>query len=297
MKKLILLLIVVSTLTSCFDLDDNLYNQSKVDRYRLDDYDGDTDFHLDLSYRIPDSLVHIFTLASQGSEESSATTIYAIYIGSISRIATDTVIMYCHGNKDHMDGYWTRVELLANTKGKNRFGVLMIDYRGYGMSEGEPSENGLYADVDAGLKWLKEKGLSDSRLVMYGYSMGTAPATKIAAENFSMKPSKLILEAPFASAETMIQDASGLDLPAEFMTSLSINNGEEIKSVSQPFFWIHGEADDFLNIDTHGQVMYDNYSGTYSEAHRIPCADHNSIETTMGFQGYMDAVGDFITLH
>jgi alpha/beta superfamily hydrolase len=159
------------------------------------------------------------------------------------------------------------------------------------MSYGEPSENGLYADADAALKWLKSKGLTDSRLVMYGYSMGTAPATKIAAENFSMKPSKLILEAPFASAETMIQDASGLDLPGEFMTSLSI------KSVSQPFFWIHGEADDFLNIDTHGQVVYDNYSGIYSEAHRISGADHNSIETTMGFQSYMDAIGDFITLY
>ncbi len=297
MKNLFLLLIAMSTLTGCFDLDDNLYNPSKISEYKLDDYDGDTDFHLDLSYRIPDSLVHIFTLSSQAGAESSATTIYAIYIGSISRIATDTVIMYCHGNKDHMDGYWTRAELLANTKSKNRFGVLMIDYRGYGMSEGEPSENGLYADVDAALKWLKSNGLSDSRLIMYGYSMGTAPATKLSSENFSMKPSKLILEAPFASAETMIQDASGLDLPGEFMTTLSINNGEVIRSVNQPFFWIHGEADDFLNIDTHGQVVFNNYSGSYSEGHRIPGADHNSIQTTMGFQEYMNKVGDFITLH
>lgn len=294
MKKLLLLFIATSFLSGCFNLDDNLYNPSKVDEYRLDAYDGDTDFHLDLSYRIPDSLVHIFTLASQASDESGATTIYAIYIGSISRITTDTVIVYCHGNKDHMDGYWTRAELLANTKGKNRFGVMMVDYRGYGKSEGESSEEGLYADVDAALKWLKSKGLSDDRLVIYGFSMGTAPATKLAAETYSMKPSKLMLEAPFASAETMIQDASGLDLPGDFFTTLSINNAEEIKSVDQPFFWIHGEADDFLNINTHGQVVYDNYEGTYSEAHRIPGADHRSIETTMGFHAYMDAVGDFI---
>ena len=291
------MLILASTLAGCFDLDDNLYNPSKISEYKLDDYTGDTDFHLDLSYRVPDSLVHIFTLASQGSDESSATNIYAIYIGSISRIASDTVIMYCHGNKDHMDGYWTRAELLANTGGKNRFGVMMVDYRGYGMSDGEPSENGLYADVDASLHWLKSKGLSDSRLVMYGFSMGTAPATKLAAGNYSMKPSKLMLEAPFASAETMIQDGSGLDLPGDFFTSLSVNNGEEIKSVSQPFCWIHGEADAFLNIDTHGQVIFDNYSGSYGEAHRIPGADHRTIQTTMGFQPYMDVVENFITLH
>jgi hypothetical protein len=62
-----------------------------------------------------------------------------------------------------------------------------------------------------------------------------------------MNPSKLILEAPFASAETMIQDASGLALPSEFFTTLKINNAEEIKSVTQPFCWIHGEDDDFFS--------------------------------------------------
>jgi len=296
MKKIFILL-VVATFSSCLKLDNNLYNPTKISEYKMDAYDGDTDFHLDQSYRIPDSLVHIFTLSSQSSDESSATTIYAIYIGSETSIATDTVIMYCHGNKDHMDGYWTRAELLANTKGKNRFGVMMVDYRGYGMSDGEPSENGLYADVDAALKWLKGKGLSNDRLVMYGFSMGTAPATKLAAENYSMKPGKLMLEAPFASAETMIQDASGLDVPGDFFTSLSVNNAEEIKSVSQPFFWIHGEDDTFLNIETHGQVVFNNYSGVYGEAHRIPGADHRTIQTTMGLQSYMDVVGDFITLH
>jgi pimeloyl-ACP methyl ester carboxylesterase len=296
-KKIFFLLISVSFLSSCFDLNDNLYNPSRVDEYRLDAYDGDTDFHLDLSYRIPDSLVHIFTLSSKASDESSSTTIYAIYIGSITRIATDTVIMYCHGNKDHMDGYWTRAELLANTGSKNRFGVMLVDYRGYGKSEGESTENGLYADVDAALQWLKGKGLTGARLVMYGFSMGTAPATKLTAENYSLKPSKLMLEAPFASAETMIQDASGMDLPGDFFTSLSINNAEEIKSVSQPFFWIHGESDNFLNIETHGQVVFNNYSGVYGEAHRIPGADHRTIQTTMGFQAYMDAVEAFIIHH
>ena len=225
-------------------------------------------------------------MASKTPDESSATKIYAIYIGNINRIATDTVIMYCHGNAEHMDFYWPRAKLLANTKSKNRFGVLMVDYRGYGLSDGKPSENGLYADVDAALKWLQNKGLTNNRLVMYGFSMGTAPATKLSAENYSMKPSKLLLEAPFASAEVMVQDASGLAMPGEFFTNLKINNAEEIKMVQQPFFWIHGEADDFLNINTHGEVVYNNYTGIYKEAHRIPNAGHSTIETTMGFQNY-----------
>jgi pimeloyl-ACP methyl ester carboxylesterase len=297
MKKYFFLLIVLVSLSSCLRLDDNLYNASKLTEYKLDNYAGEVDFTLDYSYHIPDSLVHVFTLSSQGSEESSATTIYAIYIGDIAQIATDTVIMYCHGNKDHMDFYWQRAKLLANTKSKNRFGVLMIDYRGYGMSEGKPTENGLYADTDAAFKWLKSKGLTSDRLVIYGFSMGSAPATKLSANNYTLKPSKLMLEAPFASAEVMVQDGSGLALPGTTVTDLHINNGEEIKGVQQPFFWIHGEADDFLNIDTHGAVVYNNYQGTYKEAHRIPNAGHSTIPTTMEFQSYMTAVGNFITNH
>ncbi len=299
MKRIFLLALITLGFTSCLRLDDNLFNANvnKINEYKLDNYTGESDFRLDVSYQIHDSLIHLFQLASQASDESVATSIYAIYIGDISRIAIDTVIMYCHGNYDHMDFYWQRAKLLANTKSKNHFGVLMIDYRGYGLSGGKPSENGLYADVDAALKWLKIKGLTDNRLVMYGFSMGSAPATKLSAENYSMKPSKLLLEAPFASAATMVQDGSGLAMPGAFFTDLKIDNAEKIKAVQQPFFWIHGEADDFLNINTHGALIYNNYHGVYKEAHRIPNAGHGSIQTTMGFENYLTLVANFITTH
>jgi pimeloyl-ACP methyl ester carboxylesterase len=193
-----------------------------------------------------------------------------------------------------MDFYWPRAQLLANTRGKNHYGVLMIDYRGYGLSEGKPSENGLYADVDAGLQWLKSNGLTNNRLMIYGFSMGTAPAVKLTAQPQSMTPSKLMLEAPMASAQVMLQDASGLSLPAEYATDLSINNAENIKLVQQPLFWIHGVDDDFLAIQTQGEVVYKNYQGTYKEAHRITGAGHSNIPPVFGFQNYLKAVGDFI---
>lgn len=294
MQKLLLYSALLLGFAGCLNLDANLHNKSKLTEYKLDKYDGEVDFHLDSSYTIADSLIHLFTLNSKGPDESEATTIHAVYIGQMSKIATDTVIMYCHGNKDHMDFYWQRAKLLANTRGKNHYGVLMVDYRGYGMSEGEPTEDGLYADVDAALSWLKGKGLNDSRLMIYGFSMGGAPATKMSADNFSLKPTKLILEAPFASSETMIQDGSGLAMPGGFFTTLKINNGEKIKSVTQPFCWIHGEEDDFLNIDTHGAVIYANHSGIYKEAHRIPKADHSTVPQTMGFKNYLNVIGDFI---
>jgi len=290
MKKLFTFIAIVISLSGCLRLEDNLYDPSTITEYKLDKYTGEVDFHLDASYTIPDSLIHIFTLPSQTPTESSPTSIYAVYAGNLSQIATDTVIMYCHGNRDHMDFYWPRAKLLANTGSKNRFGVLMIDYRGYGMSQGEASEDGMYADVDAAILWLKNHGLTNDRLVLYGFSMGTAPATKLSAEPRTLIPSKLMLEAPFANAETMMQDASALAMPGVFVTDLQINNGEKIKNVLQPLFWIHGIDDDFLNIDTHGEIVYANHQGIYKEAHRIAGAGHSTIPEVMGFENYLDNV-------
>jgi pimeloyl-ACP methyl ester carboxylesterase len=297
MKKLLSIFfsLTLLSLASCLKLDENLFNQEKLTEYKLENYSGDTDFKLDYSYTIPENKINLFTLNSQASGESAAIKIYAVYIGDISRIGSDTVIMYCHGNKDHMDFYWQRAKLLANTGTKNRFGVMMIDYRGYGMSEGKPTEDGLYADVDAALSWLKSKGLSNDRLIMYGFSLGSAPATRLTAEPQSLAPAKLMLEAPFANAETMVQDASALSMPSGFFTELKINNAEKIKSVQQPFFWIHGVEDDFLNIATHGQKVFDNYRGTYSEAHKISGAGHSTVPVTQGFSNYSNTILSFIT--
>jgi pimeloyl-ACP methyl ester carboxylesterase len=294
--KIVFAIAITVNLVACSRLDDNLFNANtqKITAYTCDNCTGDVDFRLDAPYKIPDTLIHLITLASQMEDEGSPTKIYGVYIGNINTIATDTVIMYCHGNKDHMDFYWPRAALLANTGGKNRFGVLMIDYRGYGLSEGKPSENGLYADVDAALQWLKMNGLSDNRLVMYGVSMGTAPATKLTAEPRSMRPVKLMLEAPFASSEVMVQDATGLALPATFVTDLKINNAEEIKTVQQPFFWIHGIDDHYLNITTNGELVYQNHKGIYKEAHRVPGAGHSNVPNTMGFQNYLKTAENFI---
>ncbi len=295
MKKLIIILFIGAALTSCFRLDDNLYNKdNSISEYKLDDYTGEQDFVLNSSYDIPSNLIHLFSLSSTIPSESSSETIYAVYIGDINNINTDTVIMYCHGNKWHMDYYWQRAKLLANVGGNGKYGVLMIDYRGYGLSTGTPSEDGLYADVDAALSWLKSSGLTGDRLIMYGFSMGTAPACELTANPRSLTPAKLILEAPFASAALMVQGASILNLPASFVTNLSIDNAEEIKKVNQPLFWVHGKDDELHNVFTHGTIVYNNHNGTFKEPHIINGADHSSVPLMYGFQNYCNDIDAFI---
>jgi alpha/beta superfamily hydrolase len=170
----------------------------------------------------------------------------------------------------------------------------MLDYRGYGLSEGEPTEAGLYEDVDAAMQWLKSNGLTNNRLIIYGFSMGSAPSTELSANPRSMRPHKLLLEAPFASSAVMAADGAGLNMPASFVTNLKIDNADEIKKVQQDFCWIHGTNDNFLNIKTHGEVVYKNHAGVYKEAHRINGADHGEVPVAAGFGPYLKIVGDFI---
>lgn len=277
--------------SSCLRLDDNLYNlEEKITEYKWDQYSGVQDFKLDDSYRISDSMFHHFTLSAPGNPDY----IHALYLGDTARIKTDTIILYCHGNKWHMDFYWQRVKLLAHVGGKHRFGVMMFDYNGYGLSKGKPSESKLSDNADWAMSFLRSRGLTGDRLVMYGFSMGTAPATELTAYSRSLRPHKLILEAPFASASVMAADAGGLSIPGSFVTNLKINNADRIRDVKQDLCWIHGENDNFLNIKTHGEVVYKNHGGSYKEAYQIPGADHGEVPAIFGFQNYLVAIEKFI---
>ncbi len=294
MKPLIVLTFaLVLLLSSCMRLDNNLFHNTAVSIYLMEANKAQQEITLDVTYRIPDSLIHLIQLTSD--DNGNKATIYAEYLGDRSRIATDTVILYFHGTRDNMDYYWNRAKLLANVGGKNRFGVMTIDYRGYGMSGGKPTESGLYADAEAALKWLHNNGLSGDRLVVYGFSLGSAPATNRVANPGVLTPAKLILEAPFASAAVMVQDAAVLAMPPSYFTNLKVDNAQEIKKIQQPFMWIHGTADDFLNINTHGEVVFKNYHGIYSEAHRINGGTHTNVPAVWGIENYKTAIEHFIT--
>jgi pimeloyl-ACP methyl ester carboxylesterase len=282
--------IVLISMSSCLRLDSMVFNPYETDEYELDDYTSDhySFFALDSNYDIPDSLITLFTLPT-----STERAIYAVYIGDQNRIATDTVILYNHGNTGHMDLYWQRAKLLANVGGTNRFGVLMIDYAGFGMSEGEPSESNMYEDVSNAIDWLENQGLTNDRFMVYGFSLGSAPTCELTSQPRGLSPAKIMLEAPFASSAVMVQDGSQLAMPGSYITSVVIDNAEEIQNISQPLLWFHGEEDSFVNIG-HGELVYANHTGSYKEAIRIPEAEHSTCPQTMGFDEYSQTILDFI---
>ncbi len=130
--------------------------------------------------------------------------------------------------------------------------------------------------------------------MIYGFSLGSAPATEMCASAHQMVPAKLMLEAPFASSEVMVQDASQLNMPASYFTDAKIDNAGKIPAIQQPLFWIHGLSDQFLNYQTHGELVYNRHKGIYKQKMLIPGADHGDVPLKCGFKTYLDTLGKFI---
>src|SRR5947199_100252 len=89
MRCLMLLLFIAVIIGGCLRLDSNLYNKKSIVSYQRDYYTGETDFTLDDSYKIQDTLITLFPLQSQAAGESQSTKIYATYIGDATKIKTD----------------------------------------------------------------------------------------------------------------------------------------------------------------------------------------------------------------
>jgi fermentation-respiration switch protein FrsA (DUF1100 family) len=102
------------------------------------------------------------------------------------------VLLFLHGNGGHI-GH--RIERLRRFAGQG-WGVLLVEYRGYGGNPGTPSEAGLRQDAAAGLAALRARGIADGRIVLWGESLGSGLATWLAARETL---GAVVLETPYTS--------------------------------------------------------------------------------------------------
>jgi fermentation-respiration switch protein FrsA (DUF1100 family) len=115
------------------------------------------------------------------------------------------VVLLVHGSSANISTRATIAQRLA----RDGFGALLFDYRGYGHSEGKPSENGINEDALSAYDWLMSEGISPSNVIILGQSLGNVPATRLAAT----RPSAgLILVSPFTNAQGVIADRVGWPL-------------------------------------------------------------------------------------
>jgi uncharacterized protein len=109
--------------------------------------------------------------------------------------ASAKVVVMFHGNASNVGGRAEKARHFIDAG----YGFVLTGYRGYGGNIGEPDEDGLYEDARAVMKDLTvERGISPSRIVLYGESLGSGVATKMAAEYPDV--AGLVLEVPFDSA-------------------------------------------------------------------------------------------------
>tara|TARA_Y100000748_G_scaffold6962_1_gene6008 strand:- start:53 stop:769 length:717 start_codon:yes stop_codon:yes gene_type:complete len=147
-------------------------------------------------------------------------------------------IVYFHGNAGKLEN---RIHKLNHFKDM-KVNFLIIAWRGFSGNEGKPSEEGLYEDGNSSIRWLKNLGLTEKDIIIYGESLGTGIATEIAQnKNFA----GLILETPFTS---MIDAAKNFYpyIPVDLILKDKYKNNVKIKNINVPLLVMHGEEDQIV---------------------------------------------------
>ena len=147
-------------------------------------------------------------------------------------------IIYFHGNAGKLEN---RIHKLNHFKDMD-VNFLIIAWRGFSGNDGKPSEESLYIDGNSAIKWLKNLGLSEKDIIIYGESLGTGVATEIAKNN---NFAGLVLETPFTS---MIEAAKNFYpyIPVRILLKDKYENDKKIKNINIPVFVMHGEADQIV---------------------------------------------------
>lgn len=147
------------------------------------------------------------------------------------------LIFYLHGNAGSIDTWGDAAKIYADFN----YDVFMLDYRGYGKSEGSiNSQQQLLDDVQAAYNTMK-KSYSEDSIVVLGYSVGSGPATKIASTN---NPKMLILQAPYYSILDMMNYRYKI-LPS-FILKYPMETNKFIEQCKMPVIVFHGEQDDII---------------------------------------------------
>ncbi|MDU0369878.1 alpha/beta hydrolase [Hymenobacter endophyticus] len=148
------------------------------------------------------------------------------------------LIFYLHGNGGALDS-WGEV---AATYTRLGYSVFLLDYRGYGKSEGRISSQAqLLADVDTAYQQLTRE-FPENRTVLLGYSLGTGPAAWLAARH---RPQLLVLQAPYASMRAMARQH--YPWVPSFIVRYPLATDEVLPQVQVPIVIFHGNQDEVIS--------------------------------------------------
>ncbi len=192
------------------------------------------------------------------------------------------VILYCHGNAGNV----TRCNwVLALFAERLNCSVLAFDYRGYGKSEGSPTEAGILADARAARKWLAARaGVAEKDVVVVGRSLGGAVAVDLAAKDGARA---LVLQNTFASLRG-VADHHASPIPVHWMMGLKLDSAKTIQQYHGPLLQTHGDADRVVPFEE-GQKLFA-AANEPKKFIKAPNGGHNDLPTAE----YIQALDDFL---
>lgn len=192
------------------------------------------------------------------------------------------VVLFCHGNAGNITPLADSLAILANRHGLS---AMTFDYRGYGRSEGTPTEAGILADARAARKWLAEReGIAETDIVLMGRSLGGGVAVDLAAQDGARG---LVLASTFTSLPEVAKEHAPW-LPAELLMRMRLNSLSKIRHYRGPLLISHGDADELVPFK-HGQKLFE----TALEPKQfvvIPGGRHNDPQP----ESYRQALDEFI---
>lgn len=194
------------------------------------------------------------------------------------------VVLFFHGNAGTMS------DRLENAEFLRAFGltVLLLEYRGYGDSEGRPSEKGLQLDARAALQEARRRA-GARPILLFGRSLGGAVAIELAAAE---EVDGLVVESSFTS----LPDMSGrvLKIPgARFLTAYDFDSIHKIGKIEAPLLVIHGANDELVPVEMGRQLYEAGAAARWRSLHLVEAADHNST-FAYGGPGYRQAWRTFL---
>jgi len=176
-------------------------------------------------------------------------------------------IVYLHGNAGHLGDRASKVRSFID----NGYGILLVSYRYNAGAGGQPSEEGLYLDGRAAYDFALKQGIIANRIVMYGESLGSGIATKVASEN---PVAAVVLEAPYSSIPDVAQTHYWY-VPARWLLLDRFPSIERINRVAAPLLIVHGEADGVIP-SRFGRMLFE-AAAQPKEAYFVPGGGHANL--------------------
>lgn len=156
-------------------------------------------------------------------------------------------ILYLHGNTGPAGDAAHKLIPIVDAG----YGVLLLEYRGFGPNPGKPTEKGLIADAEAGLHFIHLKQGKKAKVIYYGMSMGTGVANGLAEKR---PPAGLILECGFTSMTDAARHHYFM-FPVKYMIKDTFESKRRIQTLQAPLLVLHGQKDGTVPVEQGKEIF------------------------------------------